>query len=232
VSPFEKWVPIWLNQQPKPWQNIEQARLNLHEEIVMIAAKDQERHFTPEEYFAWEEQQLERHELIDGRVYAMGGGPKIPKNPKNHSAIAVNCLLLITPHLRGSKCSVFNSDLKVKILDTSNYTYPDLSVTCDDRDRENAFYITYPCLIFEALSDSTEAYDRGKKFEKYRRNPNLVDYVLVSSDETAIDIYHKNDAGDWLILSYRLGDRVELKSIGLSLPIEQFYEENVFEKQS
>ncbi|WP_019498527.1 Uma2 family endonuclease [Pseudanabaena sp. PCC 6802] len=197
----------------------------------MISAREQERYFTPEEYFAWEEQQLEKHELIDGRVYAMSGGTQ------NHSAIAINFLLLIRSHLRGSQCRVFNSDVKVNILHTPNYTYPDLSVTCDDRDREHPLYITYPCLIVEVLSSSTEAYDRGKKFERYRRNPNLIDYVLVSSDEMAIDIYHKNDAGDWLILSYRSGDspegmlrdRVELKSIGLSLPIEEFYEEIVFE---
>ncbi len=189
----------------------------------MIAAREQDRSFTPEEYFIWEEQQLERHELIDGRVYAMSGGTQ------NHSAIAINFLLSIRSHLRGNQCRVFNSDLKVNILNTSNYTYPDLSVTCDRRDNSSPQYITYPCLIVEVLSDSTEAYDRGKKFEKYRRNPNLIDYVLVSSDEMAIDIYHKNDAGDWLILSYRAGDRVELKSIGLSLAIEQFYEEIVFD---
>lgn len=192
----------------------------------MIAAKGSEQFFTPDEYFVWEEHQLEKHELIDGRVYAMSGGSQ------NHSAIAVNCLLSITPHLRGSQCRVFNSDLKVNILNTSNYTYPDLSVTCDPRDNSSSQYITYPCLIVEVLSDTTEAYDRGKKFEKYRRNPNLVDYVLVSSEEMAIDIYHKNDGGDWLILSYRAGDRVELKSIGLSLAIEKFYEEIIFEPQS
>ncbi|MEG3879868.1 Uma2 family endonuclease [Microcoleus sp. herbarium19] len=192
----------------------------------MIAAREQERYFTPEEYFAWEEQQLEKHELIDGRVYAMSGGTQ------NHSAIAINLLLSIKTHLRGNQCRVFNSDLKVNILNTRNYTYPDLSVTCDPRDNSSPQYITYPCLIVEVLSDSTEAYDRGKKFDKYRRNPNLIDYVLVSSDEMAIDIYHKNDAGDWLILSYRSGDRVELKSIGLSLAIEQFYEEIVFEQPS
>jgi Uma2 family endonuclease len=190
----------------------------------MIAAREQERYFTPEDYFAWEAQQLERHELIDGRVYAMSGGTK------NHSSIKLNIVSLIKVHLRGSQCRVFNSDLKVNILHTPNYTYPDLSVTCDDRDREHPLYITYPCLIVEVLSSSTEAYDRGKKFEKYRRNPNLIDYVLVSSDEMAIDIYHKNDAGDWLILSYRVGDRVEFKSIDLSLPIEEFYEEIVFER--
>jgi Uma2 family endonuclease len=190
----------------------------------MIAVKNNDWYFTPEEYFAWEEKQLEKHELIDGQVYAMSGGTQ------NHSAIAVNFLLLIRPHLRGNgKCRVFNSDLKVNMLKTSNYTYPDLSVTCDDRDRESAKYITYPCLIVEVLSSSTEAYDRGKKFEKYRRNPSLVDYVLVSSEEIAIDIYHKNNAGDWMILSYREGDRVELRSIDLMVPIEHFYEDIIFD---
>jgi Uma2 family endonuclease len=190
----------------------------------MIAVRNNDRYFTPEEYFAWEEQQLERHELIDGHVYAMSGGTK------NHSEIKLNIGIFIKTHLRGSSCKLFNSDLKVHILNSSNYTYPDLSVTCDDRDGGgNALYISYPCLIVEVLSKSTEAYDRGKKFEKYRRNPNLIDYVLVSSEEMAIDIYHKKDTGEWVILSYREGDRVELKSIDLSLPIEQFYEEVVFE---
>ena len=189
----------------------------------MIAAKEQERYFTPEEYFAWEEQQEEKHELIDGRVYAMTGGTR------NHSDIAGNFLAIIKPHLRGSGCKTYNSDCRVNIFNTRNYVYPDLSVTCDPRDNSSTQYIAYPCLIVEVLSDSTEAYDRGKKFERYRCNPSLIDYVLVSSDEMAIDIYHKNAAGDWVILSYREGDRVELKSIGLSLPIEQFYEEIVFE---
>ncbi len=191
----------------------------------MIAARDNDRHFTPEEFFVWEEQQLEKHELIDGRVYAMSGGTR------NHSDIAGNFLSIIKLHLRGSGCKTYNPDCRVNILNTPNYTYPDLSVTCDSRDQENDLYITYPCLIVEVLSNSTEAYDRGKKFEKYRRNPNLIDYVLVSSDEVAIDIYHKNDAGEWVIVSYRGGDRVELKSINLSLPIEQFYEEVVFQSQ-
>jgi len=189
----------------------------------MIAVKTQDRYFTPEEYFAWEAQQLEKHELIDGRVHGMSGGTK------NHSAIKLNIVVLLKDHLRGSQCQVFNSDLKISILHTANYTYPDLSVTCDDRDREHPLYITYPCLIVEVLSLSTEAYDRGKKFNWYRRNPNLIDYVLVSSDEMAVDIYHKKDTGEWVILSYREGDVVEFKSIGLSLPIEQFYEEVVFE---
>jgi Uma2 family endonuclease len=192
---------------------------------VMIATRDSDLYFTPEEYFAWEEQQLEKHELIDGYVCAMTGGTR------NHSDIAGNFLSIVKPHLRGSGCKTYNSDCRVNILDTSNYIYPDLSVTCDSRDTFSTQYITYPCLIVEVLSNSTEACDRGKKFEKYRRNPNLVDYVLVSSDEMAIDIYHKNATSEWVILSYREGDRVELKSINLSLPIEQVYEEIVFDTQ-
>jgi Uma2 family endonuclease len=194
--------------------------------MVVIAARDRDRHFTPEEYFAWEEQQLEKHELIDGRVYAMTGGTR------NHSEIAGNFLAIVKPHLRGSGCKTYNSDCRVNILNTSNYLYPDLSVTCVLKDNSSAQYITYPCLIVEVLADSTEAYDRGQKFEKYRRNPNLVDYVLVSSDEMAINIYHKNAAGDWVILSYGQGDRLVLKSIDLSVPIEQIYEEIIFATQA
>ena len=190
----------------------------------MIAVPSHDRYFTPEEYFAWEAKQLEKYELIDGRVYAMTGGTQ------NHSTIAINLLVLIRTHLRGEKFRVFNSDVKVNILHTSDYTYPDVSVTCDERDRKHPLYITYPCLLVEVLSPSTEAYDRGKKFERYRRNPNLIDYVLVSSEEMAVDIYHKNEAGDWLILSYRAGDTVEFKSINLRVQIEQIYEEVVFEE--
>jgi Uma2 family endonuclease len=191
----------------------------------VIVARVNDRQFTPEEYFAWEEKQLERHELIDGFAYAMTGGTR------NHSDLAGNFLSIIKPHLRGCGCKTYNPDCRVNILDTSNYIYPDLSVTCDPRDNFSTQYITYPCLIVEVLSSSTEAYDRGKKFEKYRRNPSLVDYVLASSEEMAIDIYHKNHAGEWVILSYREDDRVELKSIGLTVPIEQFYEEIIFDSQ-
>ncbi len=191
----------------------------------MTALRDNSRHFTPEEYFAWEEQQLEKHELIDGRVYAMSGGTR------NHSDIAGNFLTMVKPHLRGSGCKTYNSDCRVNILNTRNYVYPDMSVTCDLRDKSSTQYITYPCLIVEVLSDSTEAYDRGKKFDKYRRNPNLIDYVLVSSDEISIDIYHKTEVGGWAILSYRPGDQLALQSIALTVPIEQCYEEIVFEPQ-
>jgi len=106
---------------------------------------------------------------------------------------------------------------------TDNYTYPDLSVTYDERDKTSSQYITYPCLIVEVLSASTEAYDTGGKFRLYRQNPMLIDYLLVSSTGVEIDLYHKNNAGDWLIVNYKAGDTIELKSIDLCFPIEQVY---------
>jgi Uma2 family endonuclease len=183
----------------------------------MIAAKERFPKLTPEEYFAWEEQQLEKHELIDGQVYAMSGGSI------NHSRIAIRLATIVDTHLDTSSCITGNSDLKVNIADTNNYTYPDLSVTCDERDKTTTRYITYPCLIVEVLSPSTENYDRGGKFRLYRKNPSLQDYLLVSSTAIEMDLYHKNEAGDWLIINYQAGDTIELKSINLSFPIEQIY---------
>ena len=183
----------------------------------MIAAKDNAPHLTPEEYFTWEEQQLEKHELIDGQVYAMSGGSK------NHSLLAAKFITLFTSHLEGSGCDTATSDLRVNIVGTNNYTYPDVSVTCDDRDKTTTQYITYPCLIVEVLSKTTEAYDRGGKFRMYQNNPVLKDYLLVSSTAIEIDLYHKNDAGQWMIINYGEGDTIELKSINLSFPIEQVY---------
>ena len=192
----------------------------------MVALKDNSPLFTPEEYFAWESQQLERHEYINGEVYAMSGGSK------NHSLISVRFITLFANHLDGGGCETGNSDLRVNIVETNNYTYPDVSVTCDQRDQMTTQYITYPCLIVEVLSNSTEAYDRGGKFRMYRNNPILRDYLLVSSSTIEMDLYHKNDAGDWIIINYQAGDTVELKSINLSFPIEQIYRNLVLTPES
>ena len=183
----------------------------------MIAAKENFLQLSPKEYLDWEETQLEKYEYIDGGVYEMSGGSV------NHGRIAVKFTTLFDTHLANSTCITGNSDIKVNIARTNNYTYPDVSVTCDDRDKTTTQYITYPCLIVEVLSASTEAYDRSGKFRLYRKNPILQDYLLVSSSSIEMDLYHKNDTGEWIIINYAEGDTVELKSINLSFPIEQVY---------
>lgn len=192
----------------------------------MIALKDNSPYFTPEEYFTWEEQQPEKYEYIDGEVYAMSGGSI------NHGRIAIRFTALFDNHLANTTCITGNSDIKLNIIEANSYTYPDASVTCDDRDRTTTQYITYPCLIVEVLSSSTESYDRGGKFRLYRKNLSLQDYLLVSSTSIEMDLYHKNDAGEWIILNYKEGDIVELKSINLSFPIEQVYRNLILTPES
>jgi Uma2 family endonuclease len=128
----------------------------------MIAVPSHSPKLTPAEYFAWEEQQLCRHEYINGEVYTMSGGTQ------NHSRITLKFAALLNNHLPDNGCRVFNSDCRVNLVGTNDYTYPDVSVSCDLQDRTTAQYITYPCLIIEVLSESTEAYDRGNKFFRYR----------------------------------------------------------------
>lgn len=183
----------------------------------MIVAKDQTPYLTPEEYFTWESTQPEKYEYIDGQVYAMGGGSI------NHGRISIRFTSMLDSYLEDTGCITGNSDIKVNILGSNNYTYPDISVTYDDRDKANTQYITYPCLIIEVLSPSTEAYDRGGKFRMYRKNPALIDYLLVSSTSMEVDLYHKNDRGDWLIINYKPGEVIELQSINFNFPIDQVY---------
>lgn len=191
----------------------------------MVALKDNSPRFTPEEYFAWEEQQLHRHEYIDGEVYMMTGGSV------NHSQIAVKLVSLLDNHLSGGGCKTLNSDCRVNIVESDDYTYPDVSVTCDNRDFTTTKYITYPCLVVEVLSKSTEAYDRGGKFRMYRQNPILQDYVLVNSEKIEIDLYHKTESGSWEIINYQAGDMIELKSVNLTFPIEQIYQGITFHQE-
>ena len=188
----------------------------------MVAIKDNLPRFTPEEYFAWEEQQLERHEYLDGEVYAMTGGTI------NHSDIAMNFGTILKNHLRGSGCKTLNSDARVNIFESNDYVYPDISVTCDSRDKTTPQYITHPCLIVEVLSPSTAAYDRSDKFRMYRRNPSLIDYVLVDTNKMSIDLYRKDESGNWYIINYAEGDKIELKSINLTCSIKQIYEDITF----
>jgi Uma2 family endonuclease len=180
--------------------------------------------FTPEEYLLWEEKQQIKHEYLGGQVYAMTGGTV------NHGQIAANFIALLWSHLRGSKkCRLLTSHVKIKVQDLREFIYPDVSVTCDDRDKTATKFISHPSLIVEVLSPSTEGYDRGGKFNLYRRSESLQDYILVNTNKIELDLYQKNDRGIWEIINYEAGSLIELKSINLTFPIEQIYEGIIFE---
>lgn len=137
----------------------------------MVASLQRPR-LTPEEYLALEESSTIRHEYVDGEIYAMAGGTD--DHPDDHNAIALNCASILKAHLRGSSCRAFISDVKTQLDSLNIYYYPDVFVTCDARDQTNRKLKRYPCLIIEVLSDSTEAIDRGKKFEHYQTLDSLM----------------------------------------------------------
>ncbi|MEA5617008.1 Uma2 family endonuclease [Cronbergia sp. UHCC 0137] len=178
-----------------------------------------EYYISPEEYLEREKLSEIKHEYIDGEVYAMAGASD------THVTISGNFYILVHSHLRGNACRVYMADMKVEVEKVNRYFYPDLLVTCDDRDREFEYFKKYPCLIVEVLSKSTEGYDRGKKFADYRKLDTLQEYVLVSPEEINVECFRRDEAGNWVLYSYEKDDEVHLTSIDFHCPIKALYED-------
>jgi Uma2 family endonuclease len=138
-----------------------------------------------EEYLREEQKELQKHEWIDGEVYAMTGG-----SPE-HARLQGRLIRLIGTARAGRPCEVFSADLRVRSRATNIATYPDITVVCGklETDLEDGDAATNPTLIVEVLSPSTEAYDRGKKFAHYRRIASLREYVLVSQDSPIVEVF-------------------------------------------
>lgn len=184
-----------------------------------MAANPHRLFMSVEEYLELDRKSLDaRYEYIDGIVTMLAGGTT------NHSRISINVIGLLQAALRGSPCEVFNSDLRVSISRT-RYLLPDASVTCDPEDLTGENDIIYsPRVIVEVLSPSTEATDRGKKFRYYQSCPSIQEYVLISTQEQAVDVYRRASDNLWTLHPFGPGDEVELRSINAILPLEALYE--------
>ncbi len=132
-----------------------------------MVVSQSEYYISPEEYLEGEKFSEIKHEYIDGQVYAITGASDA------HVTVSMNVSMLLGNHLRGSGCRVYMLDMKAQIEVINRYFYPDVMVTCDIRDKEFEYFKCYPCLIIKVLSESTEAYDRGKKFASYRHLESL-----------------------------------------------------------
>src|SRR5947209_7584047 len=159
-----------------------------------------------------------KHEYIDGQVYLMSGGSRA------HGRIGSNVVRTLEDALAGGPCNVYNSDVSVRLSKT-RYTYPNVSVTCDERDQPtpDETEVQFPRIIVEVLSDSTEAYDRGKKFGYYRACPTIDEYVLVASKYQSVEVYRRTAQGWTAYHAYGPGDEIELTSIGVRFPLAAFY---------
>ena len=180
---------------------------------------------TVEEYFQLEENDPDtRYEYVDGHVYAMAGGTA------NHDTIKSNIHRILWNLLRGSKCRVYSSDMKVFISET-RYFHPDVIVTCDPRDRGTIQAIQSPRLVVEVLSPSTELTDRTWKLKNYRAHATIEEYVLADFRSLKIETYHK-EHDKWIYDAFEDNDEIMLHSLDVHFSLVDAYADVEFEEKS
>ncbi len=175
---------------------------------------------TPEEYLARERAAETKSEYIDGVLVAMGGA-----SPR-HVLITTNITGELYGQLKGRPCRVFSQDLRVRVEEAGMYAYPDVAAVCGEPtfDAGALDVLTNPTLIVEVLSESTEAYDRGLKFARYRQRASLQEYLLVAQDRVSVERYSRQ--GEFWVLTEatHLEDAIELPSIGCTLALRDVYD--------
>lgn len=177
---------------------------------------------TPEQYLEIERKAEFRSEYYQGEMFAMAGGTG------THTELSDNLIALLLQKLRGGPCRAWSQNMRVQVSATGLYAYPDVVVGCRERKFVDASRDTLlnPVLIIEVLSDSTEAYDRGKKFTHYRTLESLQEYVLVSQDRVQVERYKRQPGDEWLLTAVsRLEDTIHLDSVGCHLLLSDIYEE-------
>ncbi len=180
---------------------------------------------TPEEYLEKERKAEYKSEYFDGEIFAMAGAKR------NHNKVTTNVGGLIWQHLKGKDCESYSNDMRVFVPKTGLYTYLDVVVICGEpKFQDNVFdTLLNPTLLIEVLSDTTENYDRGKKFQHYRSIESLQEYVLVSQDEARIEKYVKQGDGFW-VLSEAVGldAKIKLDAIDCELALSEVFDKVIF----
>jgi Uma2 family endonuclease len=187
--------------------------------------------YTPEEYLASERDAFERHEWLDGTIYAMAG-----ESPE-HSLICSNANASLNLQLRGRPCAVYSPNMKVYSRLPSDvglkglFSYPDCTVVCGQPQfhDEHRDVLINPRVVIEVLSPTTERYDRGKKFLRYQQNSSMTDYVMIAQPYPSIEHYARQANGSWLYsVTTELTASVALESIECGLPLAEVYDRIVF----
>ena len=176
-------------------------------------------YFTPEEYIALERKAHFKSEYFNGHIIAMSGASQ------QHNLITGDIFYGLYPQLIGHDCDIFTSDMRVRPSLGDAYFYPDVVVVCGEPEFEDDTFDTLlnPIVIVEVLSPSTEAYDRGEKFARYKHLASLQEYVLVSQDKVSVE-HHRRHGTQWVLSHYRgLAEVLPLPSIGCELPLHDIY---------
>ena len=175
---------------------------------------------TPGEYLAIERKSEIKHEYFAGEMLAMVGASK------RHNLITANVIRVLGNQLLDRPCNVYPSDMRVKVSATGKYTYPDVVVACAEEQFDDAEQDTLlnPIVIVEVLSESTEAYDRGKKFEQYQQIESLTEYLLVAQEPHRIEQYVRQNDREWRYAEYHQAeDVVRINVIGCELTLREVY---------
>lgn len=184
--------------------------------------------FTPEEYLAMERKAEYKSEYFEGEIFAMSGVKR------EHSLIAANVLAELRDALRQRPCEAHGSDLRIRTF-ARHYCYPDVSAFCGEPQFLDGQLDTLlnPSLVVEVLSPSTEAYDRGRKFELYQAIESLREYLLLASDRMHADLYTRGADGSWLRRSFGTPeDTIAIASIDCTLKLADVYEKTGFSAAS
>jgi Uma2 family endonuclease len=175
---------------------------------------------TPEEYLALDREAEVKSEYLAGQIIAFAGASK------QHNLIVANILAGIHRQLIDRPCNVYPSDMRVRVSRTGMYAYPDIVVTCGEEQfaDDNSDILLNPIVLIEVLSESTASYDRGDKFDQYRRIESLCEYILVSQKPYRADQYVRQNDTQWLLTEFhRAEDIIRLGSINCELALKEIY---------
>jgi Uma2 family endonuclease len=176
--------------------------------------------FTSAEYLEFERLSEVKHELIDGEIFEMAGAVK------RHNQISANIIRLLGNQLLERDCNAFSSDMRVKISAAGNYTYPDIVAVCGEEiyEDETEDTLINPQLIIEVLSKSTEASDRGVKFEYYQTIESFREYVLITQEPFRVEQYVRKNENEWSYFEFRKPENiVRLNSIDCEISLQDIY---------
>ena len=176
-------------------------------------------YLSPEEYLSLERRAEFKSEYVDGVAYAMAGGSE------RHNLITANLIIALGVQLRDRPCRVYPSDLKVRLPNSRKFFYPDVSVVCGETQfaDEEGDVILNPVLIVEVLSDSTEAFDRGRKFSSYQQIESLREYLLVSQGEFLVEHYLRQEAGWFYTKAAGLDAALALPTLDCRMALSDVY---------
>lgn len=171
------------------------------------------------EYLIREEASVERHAYADGETFAMAGGTRL------HAAVQARLLIALGVALKGRRCVPYGSDLRIYLPHIDEACYADVTVVCgkfhtSPKDPDAAIN---PTVITEVLSTSSEAYDRGRKFEKYRGLASLREYVLLAQDRASAEVFRRDENGNWVLHTWTAGGTISLMSIDVEIAMDELY---------